>query len=268
MIRHYFETKTAIDEERILADLPTGLRHEVSSFLVSDLMSNVDLFKDLGPVKWSRILPLLRPCRFEMNDHMCSQGDPCHEAFVILDGECRAVTMVDPAYFSEPLRNKKFPFSSPAKSVDTPPRSSMVASFSPFSLTKHSSIETNELGSFEFIESIRSSGCVPHNGPRNNKVAPLPYVLAASEFVPPSSATSSSPPSTETSKKNDNIHYRKLEPGGLVNTLCLLQVWEKCLETVVCVNTVETYAINSIEFRNVLGDDSTLQDLTQKIVSV
>jgi len=39
--RHFFESKTAVDEQSILADLPTGLRHEVSSFLVSGLMSQV-----------------------------------------------------------------------------------------------------------------------------------------------------------------------------------------------------------------------------------
>jgi hypothetical protein len=95
--RHFFESKTAIDEQRILTDLPTGLRHEVSTYLISDLMSNVTLFKDLGPVSWSRILPLLRPCRFEAGDLICSQGDDCSESFIILEGECRGVTVVDPA---------------------------------------------------------------------------------------------------------------------------------------------------------------------------
>ena len=36
---------------------------QVSSFLVSGLMSNVAVFRDVSPVLWARILPLLRPAR-------------------------------------------------------------------------------------------------------------------------------------------------------------------------------------------------------------
>ena len=85
--RHFYKTKTAIDEHAILMDLPSSLRNEVSSFLVSGLMSNVTAFRNVSPVLWARIVPLLRPCRFENSEIVCQQGEACVESFVVLEGQ-------------------------------------------------------------------------------------------------------------------------------------------------------------------------------------
>jgi len=91
--RHFYSQKMAIDEQQILRDLSTTLRMEVSSFLVSELMGQVSLFRLLSPVHWARILPLLRPCRFSANEIICRQGEYSSEMFIVLAGFCTASTL-------------------------------------------------------------------------------------------------------------------------------------------------------------------------------
>jgi hypothetical protein len=43
-------------------------------------------FKEMSPLQWSIILPLLRPCIFEAGQVLCTQGDYCIETYIILEG--------------------------------------------------------------------------------------------------------------------------------------------------------------------------------------
>ena len=91
--RHFYSKKSAIDEAKIFAELPTGLRKEVSSFLVVELLGNESFFMKMPPTLWPRLLPLLKPMGFEPCELVCTQGDDCTEMLVVVSGmlvgECR-----------------------------------------------------------------------------------------------------------------------------------------------------------------------------------
>ena len=55
--RHFYSQKTAIDEREILGDLSTTLRQEVSSFLVSGLMTQVTVERGAAPSAATRRPP-------------------------------------------------------------------------------------------------------------------------------------------------------------------------------------------------------------------
>lgn len=100
--RHLYGSKIALDESQILSELPASLRNEahtthtatahtthrifvqVSTYLVADLMRSVQVFKDLPPLIWAKIIPLLRPCHFEPNEIVCVQSDTTDEGFIFL----------------------------------------------------------------------------------------------------------------------------------------------------------------------------------------
>jgi len=77
--RHFYSMKSAIDETKIFNELSTTLRKEVSMYLVSELMGDVELFRNMSPVLLPRLLPLLRPMRFEAGENICIQGEECIE---------------------------------------------------------------------------------------------------------------------------------------------------------------------------------------------
>jgi hypothetical protein len=91
--RHFYSRKNAIDEAKIFAELSTGLRNEVSSFLVEDLLGKESFFMTMPPTLWPRLLPLLKPMGFEASELVCTQGDDCTEMLVVVSGmlvgECR-----------------------------------------------------------------------------------------------------------------------------------------------------------------------------------
>jgi hypothetical protein len=88
--RHYFARKPNIDEARILTELSTCLRKEVSFFLVNETMVRADLFSSMPEVLWPKLLPAVRPLRVIAGEFICKQGEVCREAFVILRGEAVA----------------------------------------------------------------------------------------------------------------------------------------------------------------------------------
>jgi len=90
--RHYYVRKSAIDESKIFSEMSTTLRKEVSGFLVQGLMSDVALFQAMSPVLWPRLLPLLRPLRFEPFEVVCVQHEECTEMYVILSGMAHGTT--------------------------------------------------------------------------------------------------------------------------------------------------------------------------------
>ena len=77
--RHFYSMKSAIDETKIFNELSTSLRKEVSMYLVSELMGDVELFRNMSPVLLPRLLPLLRPMRFETDENVCEQGEESSE---------------------------------------------------------------------------------------------------------------------------------------------------------------------------------------------
>ena len=77
--RHFYSLKSAIDESKIFSELSTSLRKEVSAYLVSDLMGQESFFMSMSPVLWPRLLPLLRPMRFEKDELICRQDEECTE---------------------------------------------------------------------------------------------------------------------------------------------------------------------------------------------
>lgn len=88
--RNYFTIKPAIDEARILSELSTGLRKEVSTFLVNEAMAHAELFKSIPEVLWPKLLPAVRPLHVVAGETICRQGEVCREAFVILQGKVAA----------------------------------------------------------------------------------------------------------------------------------------------------------------------------------
>ena len=54
---------------------------------------------------------------------------------------------------------------------------------------------------------------------------------------------------------SNNVHFRTMEPGHMANVLCLLGVWDKCLETVTAsTDKVECYALNAEEFQAIFAN--------------
>ena len=89
--------KSAIDESKIFGELSTTLRREVSSYLLVELMGDFCLFHSMSPVLWPRLLPLLRPMRFEAGELVCAQGEDCTEMYVMLTGCMRGTTTLSAA---------------------------------------------------------------------------------------------------------------------------------------------------------------------------
>ena len=103
--RHFYSLKSAIDESKIFSELSTSLRKEVSAYLVSELMGNVGLFQTMSPILWPRLLPLLRPMRFEAEEVVCAQGEDCSEMYVVLSGHLHGATEVSAKVAAKRRRN-------------------------------------------------------------------------------------------------------------------------------------------------------------------
>ena len=105
--RHFYSLKSAIDESKIFSELSTSLRKEVSAYLVSELMGNVGLFQTMSPILWPRLLPLLRPMRFEAEEVVCAQGEDCSEMYVVLSGHLHGATEVSAAVAAKRRRKER-----------------------------------------------------------------------------------------------------------------------------------------------------------------
>jgi hypothetical protein len=92
--RHFYANKAAIDESRIFSELSTGLRKEVSHFLVTELMGADSFLMKVSPILWPRLLPLLRPMRYESDEVVCRQGEECTEMYILLSGRMNGSTVV------------------------------------------------------------------------------------------------------------------------------------------------------------------------------
>jgi len=84
--RHFYSLKAAIDETKIFSELSTALRKEVSGYLVMQLMGPDSFLASMPATLWPRLLPMLRPMRFEADEMVCMQGEECTEMYVVLQG--------------------------------------------------------------------------------------------------------------------------------------------------------------------------------------
>ena len=95
--RQFYKIKSAIDESKIFSEMSTSLRKEVSAYLIEELMGSGSFFMSMPPVLWPRLLPLLRPMRFEPGEIVQQQGEECVEVFVALTGRFLGATQVGPS---------------------------------------------------------------------------------------------------------------------------------------------------------------------------
>ena len=83
--KHLYSNKSAVDEQGIINQLSTSLRVEVATFLVSTLMSSVDLFVNLGPSMWAQVSHFESRSGVHLNSRRPSQSDyPSHDAILTL----------------------------------------------------------------------------------------------------------------------------------------------------------------------------------------
>ena len=280
-----------MDEQSILADLPSSLRHEVSNFLVSGLMSQVPLFRNLSPFVWARILPLLRPCRFMADDVVCDQGDACVETFIVIEGECSAVTVVDPEHHhslrASHHQHRRHQERDLPGGLNPPshlsPRGTLRRGLSHAILDgkKAARVAPDHLKSSRQIMSpnlnralSKSLERIAHRNDSSDDdsddLTPENCgQLQQSSVVHLGSIDSGGVKSFDLS--NPNVHFRVLEPGAMANMLCMIGVWDTCLETVVAVTEkVELYAINAVEFKDIFansqGTEAPLREMRETAV--
>lgn len=84
----YFYTKSSVfDEKQILEDLSNYLRVELSMFLTSDILSNIDIFRGLSdPSFFSMIVTMLRPLSAAIGDIIYFTDELASELYIILKG--------------------------------------------------------------------------------------------------------------------------------------------------------------------------------------
>jgi hypothetical protein len=264
----------ADDEQVILADLSTALRMEVSMFLVEDLMGKVPMFKSLDPQVWAKILPLLRPARFERGEVVCAQGELATEMFIILDGLLEGQTDVGNDMVAQ--LEAKAREGGARGSIDLDGFRELSESVPASGQTKvegeggfpsqgiHASMSTKQrLSSLVDKSSSNAEKEVDApGGPRSQS-----HGLKSPSFASSSNGEShekkkaaATTTTTTTTKKSlamdSRVVYseagvrflRKLQPGDTVNILCVIRVWDYAVETVSCEEPVQSYAIGSDVF--------------------
>jgi hypothetical protein len=60
---------------------------KVSQYLIAEMMEDIMPFKEMSPLQWSMILPLLKPFVFAQQQLICTQGDFSVDTFIILEGK-------------------------------------------------------------------------------------------------------------------------------------------------------------------------------------
>jgi len=61
---------------------------------------------------------------------------------------------------------------------------------------------------------------------------------------------------------SEKVKMRHIGPGDSVNVLCVVQVWNRCVETVIAETNVETYSVNADEFNTLFNHDSLVDQET------
>ena len=218
--RHFYSQKTAIDEQVILGDLSTALRMEVSSFLVSGLMEGVPMFKALNPEIWAKILPLLRPARFERAEEVGKQNDKCTEMFIVLDGVLEGETFVS---------NE---------------------------IIEHLDQETTQALE-RTAHAVASTDGAALAG--ESKDENLGRGIALSLRSPDSALKKKKPETSKVVFSDDGVQFvRRLASSDTVNILSVIKVWDRCMETVTAEEPVQCYAISSEPFFALFRDEEEI----------
>ena len=55
---------------------------------------------------------------------------------------------------------------------------------------------------------------------------------------------------------------RHVGPGDSLNVLCVLKIWNRCVETVVSESVVESYAVSADDFYALFNHDNEIDQLT------
>eukprot|EP01063_Lacrimia_lanifica_P007098 TRINITY_DN1448_c0_g2_i4.p1 TRINITY_DN1448_c0_g2~~TRINITY_DN1448_c0_g2_i4.p1 ORF type:complete len:602 (+),score=191.85 TRINITY_DN1448_c0_g2_i4:132-1937(+) len=116
-VRDYYlymwHTRKGVEEQTLLADLPRYLHLEVATFINSDIIQKVPLFKDVSREFQNSIVMYLEPSVVMDGAHICKTGDLGAEMFFISSGEVNVViempegpgkvvaTLTDGCFFGE-----------------------------------------------------------------------------------------------------------------------------------------------------------------------
>lgn len=63
------------------------LLYQVSQYLIAEMMEDIMPFKEMSPLQWSIILPLLKPFVFAHQQLICTQADFCVDTYIVIDGK-------------------------------------------------------------------------------------------------------------------------------------------------------------------------------------
>jgi len=77
-----------IDEDAIIAELPSTLQQQVKVFCAQNIIEHVPLFRGCDPGISSIIMSLLDPRVYVPGDLIVRSGDPADEMFIIDQGVC------------------------------------------------------------------------------------------------------------------------------------------------------------------------------------
>ena len=84
--RNYFTTRSAFDEQTVLAELPAKFKNEVAMFLLNDLVFQSDLFQDLGAHHLPLLAKIINPVFYEAEDIMVYLYDEITDIHIISAG--------------------------------------------------------------------------------------------------------------------------------------------------------------------------------------
>ena len=95
--RKLFQSKSAMDEKTILADLPNKLKNECSMFLVNDTILSIDLFCELKEEHMARLTALITPIFYEEEEQIIAGGDKISDLVIFSSGSAMVYDMEDKA---------------------------------------------------------------------------------------------------------------------------------------------------------------------------
>lgn len=93
--RKYFQSKSAMDEKSILAELPNKLKNECSMFLVSDTILSVELFGELKEEHMARLTGLITPVFYQEEEQIITGGDKISDLVIFSKGTANVYDMED-----------------------------------------------------------------------------------------------------------------------------------------------------------------------------
>eukprot|EP00750_Incisomonas_marina_P006949 INCI14743.11.p1 GENE.INCI14743.11~~INCI14743.11.p1 ORF type:complete len:693 (+),score=126.76 INCI14743.11:134-2212(+) len=90
--KHYFATKTALNESRILNDLPQGLQKAMRIHLAQDTLDSLPFFKSLNDTAMTALLRVLKPIHCAAGDILIEAGAEGSEMFFLISGQMAIVS--------------------------------------------------------------------------------------------------------------------------------------------------------------------------------